>query len=173
MPTSFFVRDGIVGSDSMDEAIELQLQLQVLFGWGGFILCKWKASEAKVLQHITTAAGQGVVADEFRCRTLCKSTGSRLEYRLWLLSCHCGRCDLHWHIDQVTTNFQYSKDLWCFGLVFSSHGKGKFLLQRSWEAGLGLNDPVPSEIQSTWTKWREELPVLCNHFVSRCYFPNM
>ena len=51
---SFFVDDCLTGSDSVQGAIELQCELQALFGRGGFLLRKWNVSELSVLQHIPT-----------------------------------------------------------------------------------------------------------------------
>ena len=50
--TSFYVDDGLVGADSLKEAVELQEQLQGLFAQGGFLLRKWKSSEPAVLGHL-------------------------------------------------------------------------------------------------------------------------
>ena len=50
---SFYVDDGLTGADSIEEAIQLQKQLQDLFSRGGFLLRKWNSSEASVLEHIS------------------------------------------------------------------------------------------------------------------------
>ena len=50
--TSFYVDDGLTGADSVEEAIELQRQLQELFQSGGFLLRKWKCSDTQVLNHL-------------------------------------------------------------------------------------------------------------------------
>ena len=49
---SFYVDDGLVGADSVNEAICLREDLQKLFSLGGFKLRKWKASDATVAQSI-------------------------------------------------------------------------------------------------------------------------
>lgn len=49
---SFYVDDGLIGADSVDEAIELHHQLQALFGRGNFLLRKWSSSGLEVLQYI-------------------------------------------------------------------------------------------------------------------------
>lgn len=46
---SFYVDDGLIGADSVEEAIELQRQMQELFDHGGFTL---NSSNPKVLAHI-------------------------------------------------------------------------------------------------------------------------
>ena len=49
---SFYVDDGLTGADSIQEAVELQCQLQDLFSKGGFHLRKWNSSELQAIQHL-------------------------------------------------------------------------------------------------------------------------
>ena len=50
----FYVDDGLTGANSIEEAIELQKQLQDLFSKGGFLLRKWNSNQPAVLQHISS-----------------------------------------------------------------------------------------------------------------------
>ena len=49
---SFYVDDGLMGADSINEAIQLRKESQNLFKQGGFELKKWKSSEEEVLASI-------------------------------------------------------------------------------------------------------------------------
>ena len=49
--------------------------------------------------------------------------------------------------------------------------KAKILLQRLWEEGLGWDDPVPSAVERAWLEWRQELGLLVNEHIPRCYHP--
>ena len=49
---SFYVDDGLIGAETIQEASELQSQLQELFHKGGFVLRKWKASNDIVLDKV-------------------------------------------------------------------------------------------------------------------------
>ena len=49
---SFYVDDGLTGADSVEEAVELQKQLQDLFSQGGFLLRKWNSNDPIILQHV-------------------------------------------------------------------------------------------------------------------------
>lgn len=49
---SFYVDDGLLSANSVEEAILLQQQLQELFDSGGFLLCKWKTSHPQVLVNV-------------------------------------------------------------------------------------------------------------------------
>ena len=53
--TSFYVNDGLVGADSLEGAINLQMQLRKLFSCKSFLLCKWKASNHDTLRHLSPA----------------------------------------------------------------------------------------------------------------------
>ena len=50
---SFYVNDGLTAADSVQEAIELQCQLQDLFTKGGFLLQKWNSSDPRAIQHLS------------------------------------------------------------------------------------------------------------------------
>ena len=47
---SFCVDDSLTGADAVEEAVELQSQLQDLFSCGGFLLRKWNSSDQRVLK---------------------------------------------------------------------------------------------------------------------------
>ena len=49
---SFYVNDGPIGANSIEEAKDLQLQ--GLFASTGFLLQKWKSSEPFIMEHIPT-----------------------------------------------------------------------------------------------------------------------
>ena len=50
----FYVDDGLIGADSIAQAIEFHKQLQELFQLGGFELRKWMSSETEVSRTIHT-----------------------------------------------------------------------------------------------------------------------
>ncbi len=45
--------DGLTGADSVDQAIQLQGELQESFMKGGFLLRKWNSSDPTVLENVT------------------------------------------------------------------------------------------------------------------------
>ena len=50
---SFYVDDCLTGADTVQDATQLQGQLQKLFHRGGLLLRKWNSSDPTVLQHLT------------------------------------------------------------------------------------------------------------------------
>ena len=49
---SFYVDDSLTGANPIEEAVEMQKQLQDLFSRGGFLLRKWNSNQPAVSQHI-------------------------------------------------------------------------------------------------------------------------
>ena len=45
------------------------------------------------------------------------------------------------------------------------------MLQQLWVEKIVWDDLVPLAVQSTWDKWKNELPVLSQHFLPWCYNP--
>ncbi len=50
--------------------------------------------------------------------------------------------------------------------------KVKILLQRLWEQKVDWDDPIPESIHEVWSQWRNELKLLADHRIPRCYYPN-
>ena len=169
---SFYVDDGLTGADSVDEAIQLQKQLQELFSRGGFLLRKWNSSEAVVLQHIAPDLrdSQSLHAipdpDEYT-KTLGIQWNSGLNhFRLTVAEFP--------KIKNLTKRLLVSniaKTFDVLGWYFPSIIKIKILLQRIWELKIDWDDPVPPEIEAIWLQWRTELTLLSHKYIPRCYFP--
>ena len=64
---SFYVDDGLMGADSVQEAIELRNEIQELFDQGGFNLRKWKSSEQRVLDQIPLQLRDSQTKQEITC----------------------------------------------------------------------------------------------------------
>ncbi len=170
--TSFYVDDGLVGADSLEEAIALQKQLQALLARGGFLLRKWKSSLPAAIQHLLLdlldPQSSQTIHDPDR---FAKALG--LE---WSTGLDCFRLTVsEFHRQKVVTKRALVSDVaktfdvlrWFAPVIV----KVKILLQRLWEAGVEWDEPVPPAIHETWERWRLELPALTGKLISRCYFP--
>ena len=49
---SFYVDNGLISADSIEEAVNLHVELKTLFGKGGFLLHNWNSSKLAVIQCI-------------------------------------------------------------------------------------------------------------------------
>ena len=170
--TSFYVDDGLVGAHSLEEAIELQTQLQSLFACGGFLLRKWKASDPDALQQLSpdlldSPCSQAFHDPEGFAKALGIEWSPNLDcFRLTVSKFPC--------FEMVTKRALVSdvaKTFDILGWFAPAIVKVKILLQRLWEAGIDWDDSVPLFIQEIWERWRSELPALTEKLIPRCYFP--
>ncbi len=168
---SFYVDDGLTGADSVSEAVKLQKQLQDLFSLGGFLLRKWNSSEQRVIQDLPTElrdskSTQTMPSSEEYTKTLgIQWNASKDHFKLTIASPPS--------LESITKRGLVSdvaKTFDVLGWFSPSTIKVKILMQLLWECKVDWDDPVPSHIQDAWTQWREELPLLSQKHVPRCYF---
>ena len=169
---SFYVDDGLTGADSIEGAIELHAQLQTLFDKGGFLLRKWSSSEPAVLQQIAPELRdqQSVRTmsehDEYT-KTLGVDWNAKLDH-FRLTVAELSHQD-HWTKRALSSDIAKTFDVlgWFAPVII----KAKILLQRLWEEGLGWDDPVPPTLEQAWLEWRQELCLLVDKHIPRCYYP--
>ena len=170
--TSFYVDDGLTGADSVQEATELQQQMQDLFSKGGFLLRKWNSSDPEAIQHLpvelkdTRSTQEMPTTDEYT-----KTLGIQ-----WNAPKDCFKLSLpsptplenltkHGIVSDVAKTFDV------LGWFFPSTIKAKiFLLQQLWERKVDWDEPVPEDIHDAWLQWRTELQLLSQLTIPRCYF---
>ena len=169
---SFYVDDGLTGADDIQTAIQLQKQLQDLFSRGGFLLHKWNSNEPIVLQHVDRNLCElGNTQEITDTKDSTKTLG--LE---WITDSDQFRLT----VSQFSPHETPTKRILVSDIarVFDALGwfspailKAKVLLQRCWERKINWDDPVPTDVQETWRRWRTELPGLLEKTIPRCYFP--
>ena len=148
---SFYVDDGLAVADSVEEAIELQEQLQGLFSRAGFTLCKWNSNEPSALQHIPL---------ELRDSRSIHSISDSQEYTK-ALGIEWNVTMDHFHLTfaklpplrNITKCMLISDIAKIFNVLgwFSpSVIKMKILLQQLWELKVDWDDPAPSPICDVW-----------------------
>ena len=170
--SSFYVDDGLTGADSVEQAIELHNQLQMLFDAGGFLLRKWNSSETAVLENIEPKLRDvqhthTIIDSEAYTKTLGVEWYSNTDkFRLIVADL------VH---SEVFTKRELTSDI---AKVYDPLGwiapvtiKAKILLQRLWEEKIQWDDQVPEALLQIWLRWRTELKLLTEKNISRCYFP--
>lgn len=169
---SFYVDDGLTGSDSVDEAIALHRELQELFSRGKFLLRKWNSNSQEVLEDIPPdLREQQIVSTLPSVEEYSKTLG--LEWNTQLDIFRLTVSDLP-PLEGLTKRALVSdiaKIFDALGWFTPTTVKMKILLQRVWEAKINWDDVVPTPIQDAWYQWRRELPALSNIQIPRCYFP--
>ena len=169
---AFYVDDGLTGTDSVEEAIELQQQLQQLFQRGGFLLRKWNSSHPAVIQHLPqelkgTLPSHSIPNPDEYTKTLGLQWNSVMDhFRLEVVELTS--------LERVTKRFLVSdvaKTFDILGWFCPSIILIKILLQQLWEQKIDWDDVVPSSIKDVWLQWRSELKLLGTVCIPRYYFP--
>ena len=169
---SFYVDDGLVGADSLEEARELQCQLQELFAQGGFLLRKWKSSDPDAIRHLSPS-----LLDEEHCQNVSNSDGFAKALGIeWNATMDCFRTAFtDFPEPSVLTKRILISSISKIFDVMGWHApvvvKVKNLFQQLWEAKIGWDEPVPTAVEMTWKRWKEQLPSLVANLIPRCYFP--
>ncbi len=169
---SFYVDDGLVGADSVPEAVELQKQLQELFAKAGFMLRKWRSSDPTTLLHLTpdlldVHASHHLPDDDGFAKALGIEWNSTRDcFRLTV-----SEFPVHNALTKRALVSDIAKTYDVLGWFAPSVVMVKVLLQRVWEARIGWDETVPPAIAESWERWRRELPMLASKLIPRCYYP--
>ena len=169
--TSFYVDDGLLGASSVDDAIQLQRQLQELFSSAGFTLRKWRSSDPTVLTHlpadlIDEQPSREIKGEEAFAKVLgiewssATDTFHPIVNSLELSEKEFTKRGLMSDIARL-----YDPLGWCSPSIIMM----KILMQRLWQEPLEWDEPVPHYIMEIWGRWRDELPSLRRHPIPRCY----
>ena len=158
---SFYVDNGPTGANSIEEAVELQKQLQDLFSRGGFLLRKWNSNQPAVSQHISselkdTHPTQALPSPDEYTKTLGIEWNTTTDhFRLTITDLPPVDCvTKHVLVSDVAKTFNV------LGWFSPTIIKMKILMQRLWELKVDWDDPLPPDIHNTWLQWRSELKLL-------------
>ncbi|XP_058509227.1 uncharacterized protein LOC131475275 [Solea solea] len=168
----FYVDDGVTSTASVDEAIQLAKEAQELCSMGGLRLHKFVCNNRSVLDSIPSPEH----ATEVKAPNLAFND-STLERAL----------GIHWHIESDTFRFRVClKDqpatrrgiLSTVASLYDPLGfvapfllTGKKVLQEMCRHGTSWDDPLPSELQPVWERWKNDLANLEEITIPRCYVP--
>ena len=159
---SFYVDDCLTGSDSVEEGIELQHQLQELFSEADFLLRKWNSSNPSILQAIppelrdTHTSLTISNSEEVYTKTLGVQWHSVLDhFRLSVAN----RSPIE-DLTKCALVSDIAKTYDVLGWYAPTRIKVKILLQRVWESKIDWDDPVPQPIAEEWLLWRSQLKSL-------------
>ncbi|XP_077260548.1 uncharacterized protein LOC143896521 [Temnothorax americanus] len=162
-----YVDDSFGGADTVQQLIQIALQLKNLCMAGGFPLAKWHATHPDVLTAVQAEKDQGSQITFDDCVT------KILELR-WLPQedSFAFSTRISSHTDHLTKRLVLSEVAQIFdSLGFASPVviKAKMLLQELWLHKLQWDEPLPSQLSSRWLIIRKELTNLRKILIPRWY----
>ena len=169
---STYVDDCLTGADTVEEAMELQDELQNLFNEAKFLLRKWNSSEPSVLDNIPAELQEShfshaIPEQSAYTKTLGLEWNSKEDvFRLTVSTLS----DVQSHTKRLLTS-DIARTFDVLGWFSPSIIKAKILLQRVWELKITWDEEVPQEVLTVWQRWRSELQLLADKRLQRCYFP--
>ena len=170
--TSFYVDGYLGGADSPQEAVKLQREMCALFQKGGFLLRKWSCSDQSVLESIPIDLrdSQATVilseSDQYTKTLGIEWNASNDHFRVSVTELPSIEC-----MTKRSLVADVARTFDALGWYSPTIIKAKILLQMLWLEKIGWDDCVPNGILEAWSKWRQELPLLSEHFIPRCYYP--
>ena len=168
---SFYVDDGLVGADSIEEAVSLRNEMQELFARGGFLLRKWNCTSTEVLESIEPDLRDTQEVHSFSDSTSEYTKTLGLE---WNVKLDCFRLTIaksfSSNLTKRTLVSNIAKVFDILGWFSPATIKIKILLQRVWEAQVDWDELVPASVSEVWFKWESELSYLSGIHIPRFYF---
>ncbi|XP_064467969.1 uncharacterized protein LOC135378800 [Ornithodoros turicata] len=166
LASSFYVDDLVVSVDAPSDAVTLYEQTLSIFESAGMKVKKRLTNDNNLLQRMikdgntTVDSGQNLTkkvlgllwdhqADEFRCSPVSAS-------------------EMPSHKNNKRHVLQSASKIYDpFGQLGSFTITGKILVQSVWEAGFDWEDPLPTDIESTWKEWCNGLSELSHVSIPR------
>ena len=169
---SFYVDDLLGGADTEEEAVELYQTLSTILGKANFHLRKWRSSSKNVLNKIPTSIQEPLPTQELvdqHSATYPKALG---------VAWDSGEDTMFTSIN-LPENYQATKrgvisDIartfdvlgWISPVILSM----KILYRELWQTKVDWDDQVSQTHEDRHREWREELPMLKDFRLPRCYF---
>ena len=169
---SFYVDDLLAGAQMVEEALELYSSLRTVLTQGGFNLCKWRSSSPLVLEQIPSDLQEKLPVKQVtdhHSPTHPKALGLDWDSSLDVMCPH-----IHMPEECSTTKrgivSDVSKTFDVLGWISPSILSMKLLYQQLWLLKIGWDEEVPPDLADLHTQWREQLPLLSQKQLLRCYF---
>ncbi|XP_037927917.1 uncharacterized protein LOC119662382 [Teleopsis dalmanni] len=164
---NFYVDDGLGGSDSLITAIEAQRQLIHILKKHHFCLRKWSANHPQLLKNISQDDQE--VNLDFDNNESIKTLGL-----FWLPKADLFGIKVKMVTEGIITKRVVSSDLARLfdplGLLAPVIIKAKIFIQHLWQLKLSWDEPLPTDLRTTWSTFRENLSTLENLQVARHIF---
>lgn len=163
--TDFYVDDLLTGTDSLNEAKIIQIQLTDLLKEGCFNLRKWNSNSSEILEKISPEDR----ADSFD--TLSNKQSIKVLGMLWFAE----RDTFQYTVKNMSTAKITKRTVLAeiaslfdpLGLVGPVTLKSKIFLQTLWQLKLSWDESLPAEHNSWWQSYRQQLASLNDLHIAR------
>ncbi len=164
-----YVDDVLDSCETTQEAQVLQRELSDLLRKGGFSLRKWSSNEPLVLKDILYEDKLASLQIEHGNLPAQKTLGVlwRAEEDVFTFQVEIPETKGNLTKRNVLSAIATLIDPLQFLAPFTL--RAKVLMQEIWMAGIGWDDPLPSQLQTKWLQWKAELPELLQFTILAAY----
>ena len=170
--SSFYVDDLLAGAPSVEAALQLQSELMEILKLGGFNLCKWRSSSPLVMEKIPVELHEKLLVKEVANTHITahpKALGLEWNAATDCMSPSIKRPEANALTKRgIVSNVAKTFDV--LGWISPSVLITKLLYQQLWQLSIGWDEPAPANINSIHSSWKEQLPLLAQRKLPRCYF---
>ncbi|KAK3730780.1 hypothetical protein QZH41_000800 [Actinostola sp. cb2023] len=169
---NFYVDDCLFSKPTVEEAVNLSLQLMQLLKKGNFRLTKFASSDKHVLSSIP--AEERTIKD----LDLDKLPVERALGVQWDIKNDTFGVKVSAQPKQLNDNTRraclstISSTFDPLGMISPVLLPAKRIVQKTWQLKLNWDDQLPEDLLEALEKWKEELPLLTQVNIPRCYFVN-
>ena len=170
--SSFYVDDLLAGVNTPEEAIKLRANLSQLLLKGGFHLCKFRSTSPLVTKSIDPSLREKLPVKgltDSHSSTHPKALGLECDSELDTMSSALNSLATFTPTKQgIIADIARTFDV--LGWISPSVVLMKVLYQHLWSEDLAWDEEVPNTYQTQHQRWREQLHLLSEKRLSRCYF---
>lgn len=162
--------DLLAGTETLEDAIQLQRQMNELSNQGSFPLCKWRSNDPRVLAHLSEECKTNSIL------VLDKEDAIKVLGMLW-----DSRADIFKYRVLMPENPRATKRsiLSCNSQIYDPLGllgpvlmQAKLIMQQLWQLELGWDEALPQHIYTAWLDYYSSLPMVNKIVIPRNINPN-
>ena len=168
---NFYVDDFLGGASSTQEASTLFKDIRTVLQKGGFNLTKWRSSSKEVLDLIPEHLQESITIKDstsINSITPSKALGLIWDSALDVMSPSINVSSTY-TLTKRGVFRDVSKTYDVLGWISPTVLTMKILFQSLWKTGQDWDDEIPADLAELHHQWRQELPVLKQRTIPRCY----
>jgi len=169
---SFYVDDLLAGADTIEAANRLHKELRGMLEKGGFDLRKWRSSSDEVLNHINPSLLEKLPTKDLVDRhsaSYPKALGVEWDSAQDTMATSITLPTAYTSTKRGIIS-DVAKTFDILGWLAPTILEMKILYQQLWEEKLGWDESVPEPYLTKHRNWRNQLPILAEVKIPRCYF---
>lgn len=153
----FYVDDVLSGSDNLQDAVEMQQQLNTLLSHGGFKLHKWSANDERILENILPENREVLQQDESSSDECLKTLGLIWLPKIDVFKFRVPSIEIVNGVSKRIILSDIAKLYDPLGLLAPTIIISKMFVQSLWKCNLDWDDPIPADLSEQWNYFRSEL----------------